>query len=165
MTVGFLILTFVPILNGCFMMFVPAMSMIDDTSETNADPNLNTAIIELMQKSVNELIDNRGQNKQILLGEVKVVGNFISADKIRMLLLKTLREKNELRITTRGEVSTDAERIADLEKLSPHRSMAVLNAQIYNSEGQIWQVQQLVDMRSNRIIWSGIQSIPMPNSA
>jgi hypothetical protein len=46
-----------------------------------------------MQKSAAALISNRGQYEQILLGEVKITGNFISADKIRLLLLKTLREK------------------------------------------------------------------------
>ena len=94
MAVGILIVTFVPILSGCFMMFVPAMAMINDTSETNVDPNINIAIIELMRKSANELIYNRDQYEQILLGEVKVVGNFIPADEVRILLLKnTSREK------------------------------------------------------------------------
>ena len=111
MTVGFLIFSFAPILSGCFMMFIPGMSMINDTSDGTADPNLNAALIELMQNSVSELTYNHGQYEQILLGEVKVADNFISADKIRILLLKTLQEKNEWHTHTRDDLSADARRI------------------------------------------------------
>ena len=50
MTVGFLIFSFVPIFSSCFMMFVPTMSMINDTSEMNEDSNLNTAIMTCVAK-------------------------------------------------------------------------------------------------------------------
>jgi hypothetical protein len=159
-----LIFSFIPFLSGCFMMFLPAMPMINDTSEMESDPEVSIAIIELIQKSTNELVDNRDRYGQILLGEVKVVGSFISTDKIRMLLLKTLREKKELHILTQDDLSPDTQIITDFENSSSPENMAVLDTQFYNNEGQIWQAQQLVDMRLNLLIWSGIHSIPMPNS-
>ena len=93
-------------------MFLPAMPMINDTSETESDPNMKTAIVELIQKSAKELVYNRGQYEQILLGEVKVVGSFISADKVLMLLLKTLREKkrnHDFKAKSPGYVSIGSE--------------------------------------------------------
>ena len=146
------------------MMFLPGMSMINDTSETESDPNMKTAIVELIQNSAKELVYNRGHYEEILLGEVKVVGNFISADKARILLLKTLREKNEFHILTRDESPTGSQKMADTENSSPPMARAVLNVQFYNSEGQIWQAQQLVDMRLNLLLWSGIHSIAIPSS-
>jgi hypothetical protein len=159
------ILYFLLNLSGCFMMFFPVIPMMNNTTDANVDSEAESILDELIQDSVNDLVENRGSYEQILLGESKVVGNFICSEKFRLSILAALRKSNERQFLAHdGRAPINA---VDIEssKSEVGRDIAVLNTQIYQSGGKIWLAQQLVDLRSNQIFWSGINSRLMSKPA
>jgi hypothetical protein len=158
LTLSSFILFFLLNLSGCFMMFFPVIPMMNNTADTNVDPEADSIMDELIQDSVNDLVENCGSYEQILLGESKVVGNFISSEKFRLSMLAALRKSSERQLLAHdGRTPINA---VDLEPSMSEagRDIAVLNTQIYQSGGKIWLALQLVDLRSNQIFWSGINS-------
>jgi len=149
-------------LSACFMMSFPVIPMMNDAFKPSVDQPLNDAITELMEESINDLIHNSDDYEQLLLGEVKVSGSFISVERFRMLLSETLRKRIGQKILVIDELMAHPSKNSESVKSSPEIVNIVLNAQIYKGHGRIWFAQQLVDIRSNRRLWSGIYSRPIP---
>ena len=164
LTTVVLLLASILILNGCFMMFLPAMPMINNSNEKDIDPKSGAVVRELIEESVNDLVNNRGQYDLILLGEVEVVENFITVEKLRLSLLETLRSRNEIQVLTRDDSKRRLpENFASIQS-SSQRPAAVLDVQLYEVQGEILLAMQLADLRSNQIVWSEVHARPIPET-
>lgn len=80
--------------------------MIGGKIQPKREPDVRAAAEGQMQESADELVLNRGQYGHILIGEANVAGDFITADEVRLSMLKTLRAKKELQNGNRDDLIT-----------------------------------------------------------
>lgn len=151
-------------LSACFMMPLMVGALYDSDTNDNGDPKVNAAAHELIEESIGALDGERGLFDRILMGEIKVSEDLISAVKFRQILLETLRAKNIWQVIEQDDradsaLSSQKWPISDTQEV-----LTVLNIQFYKTGDSIWLTQQLVDMRTNRILWSGIYARPLSKS-
>jgi hypothetical protein len=152
-------------LNGCIMMpFMMGPMLYKETKKT-AKPDVNGALKELVQESVDALIVNRGSYERILIGKTEIRDGLIPAQKLRMMILQALRSKNVVKVYDRDDhlIDTELERLPSESKRDTE--LAMLNVQLSHASGQIWLAQQLVDIPTKQHYWSGLLSKPISGTS
>ncbi len=150
-------------LTGCLFMMPVMMPFMVGTMHSKSgdkvvDPKVDKALGELVQEGVSALVDNHGDYDLILLGQTEVTDNLIPATLFEQRLLKKLRSRNEWQILDQSSNSSTAQHSSGSSRLQPERVTALLNAQFYQRDDQLWLAVQLVDATSKQLSWSGLYS-------
>jgi hypothetical protein len=159
MAVVFIITLLLVTVSGCFMMPLHLAPLMNRTGEADVDLRVNAALSQLIQEAVRELVANGGPYEGILMGTAEVRNDFVPPEEFRQVLLETLSSSSEFQVFTQDATADSAP--MGLENIGV---IAMLDAQLYKAGDQIWLALQLLDVRSNRIFWSGIFSEPMPKT-
>jgi hypothetical protein len=155
---------FLTTLSACFMMPLMVGAMYDSAKNNKVDPKVNAAVSDLIEESVDALDGERGLFDRILIGEIKVKDNLISAGKFRKTLLETLRARNMGLVLEQDDRADSTSGTQEWPLPETQKVLTVLNTQLYQTGDRFLLAQQLVNIRTNRIIWSGIYAWPQPNS-
>jgi len=158
------ILAIMPVFSGCMMMPFRMAPLLKQNKDIPVDPQVGEAVDELALESVNDLIENHGSYQRILLGETQVYGDLVPKSEFRSGLIERLRNQNVFEILNRDDSTAGSSENPELHKSSIRTETALLNVQLYQTDHQLWLTQQLIDMRTNQIFWSGIYANPMPES-
>jgi hypothetical protein len=143
-------------LSACFMMPLMVGAIYNSAMNDREDAKIKAAVSELIEESVGALGDERGIFDRIFIGEITISDELISVRKFRQILLETVPTNNMSQVLEPDDRADSA--------LGSQKVLTVLNIQFYQTGDRIWLAQQLVDMQTNRILWSGIHGRPLFNS-
>jgi hypothetical protein len=150
-----------PYLSSCIMMPFTMGSMLFKGNQNTENPDVISAVNKLVQKNVGALMNNRGPYEQILLGKTETDGKSIPPRKLRSMILKTLRSENVIQVFDGDERTLNAAERNFASEPTHNEVIAVLNVQLYYTEGRMLLAEQLVDLRSHKVYWSEVFAEPM----
>ena len=133
-------------------------TMLSKSGDKVVDPKVDKALGELVQEGVSALVDNHGDYDLILLDQTEVTDNLVPATLLQQRLLKKLRSRHEWQVLDQSANSSTAQHSSGSSRLQPEGVMALLNAQFYQTDDQLWLALQLVDANSKHLTWLGLYS-------
>ncbi|MCB2141117.1 hypothetical protein KQH27_00250 [bacterium] len=134
-------------INGCFMM--PFMLAPNNGwhSKNNELSDIESLVTEMIQQSIDDMERQQKWYGRFLISKVEVQNELIPNGKIREILLEALQKRNI------WHNLKDADKAANTSQ-----SQNELQTQLYKSSGELLLTHQLIDMRTNKTIWSGAYS-------